>query len=302
MTVRTWSGIVCVAVSCLALPLLTLPLVAADSIHIVSITPASGNFPMSAPGGKVAVEWELQSSPFGRLSVDIASTPAPGPGQSSLGSGFVPVWVSKGRGRAEISFFGACSPPTIPAGTVTQVRARLMQSQHNSGPIGAQLAQDLKAVQYPYACPQNPVGGPGKPDITSKKGITLGGAVGGAGGKFVAWGGTVQLTGADSSLPKANGQCTFNASYDMENIGGAATSPAFLNRLKSDANVVAVNSGLALNAAETKQINPQPYLTPGKHVLSLHLDDDHQVAESNEGNNDFRIVYVLDAKCGAASK
>ena len=49
------------------------------------------------------------------------------------------------------------------------------------------------------------------PDMTSKRGITIGGAVGGAGGKLVPWGGSVVLTEADAlhgSPPTPNARST----------------------------------------------------------------------------------------------
>ena len=279
---------------------------APDSIHITGVTPASGNFPTSGPGVVIDFDWVLSSTADGQIAAFFTSAPGPGPGQTGLPPTFMPLWLSKGKGHAQVSLWGACSETTVPAGTVTEVRVVLSKSGHMAGPIGPELANGTKAVQYTYACPKAlpPVDQRRRPDITSKKGITLGGDVGGAGGKFSAWGGHINLTEADTKLPVGNGKCAFNASYDMENIGTAATSPDFLNHLKEDANVVAINSVLHLNAGEPKQVNTQVYLTPGTHVLSLWLDDggaapNHVVHESNESNNVFRVKVTLDAKCGA---
>jgi len=142
------------------------------------------------------------------------------------------------------------------------------------------------------------------PDITSKKGIIIGGDVGGAGGKFVPWGGSVTLTEKDALHGSPNNECAFNLSYDMLNLTANPTSPAFLNRIKVDApagmKVVSIQSALSLAGSETKQVNTQAYLPIGKHALSLWLDDDHNVAEvppNGESNNVFRIVYELQGKC-----
>jgi len=165
--------------------------------------------------------------------------------------------------------------------------------------IQAPIAQTPPAGQanFKVACSQPTRQPTGQlPDITSKKGITIGGAVGGAGGKFAPWGGTINLTQADSFL-QSGGKCAFNISYDMVNTGPVPTSPAFGNRLRSGADVVSHQSSLALNTGETKQINTQAYLPPGSQVVSLSLDDDHVVTESNEGNNVFRVQVILDAKC-----
>ncbi len=139
------------------------------------------------------------------------------------------------------------------------------------------------------------------PDMTSKKGITIGGAVGGAGGKFVPWGGSVVLTEADALHGSPNQECAFNLSYDLVNLQAVATGPAkFLNRIKADAKVVSTQSMLSMAASETKQVNTQAYLPVGKHTLSLWIDDDHAVAEhppGGESNNVMRIVYDLHGKC-----
>ena len=77
---------------------------------------------------------------------------------------------------------------------------------------------------------------------------------------------------------------------------------AFLNRLKVDAtSVVAINSALSLNANETKNITTQPYLPFGTHRLTLALDDDNNVAESDEtpASNVKTVTYVLQGPCGA---
>jgi hypothetical protein len=143
----------------------------------------------------------------------------------------------------------------------------------------------------------NPTGGPNKlPDITSAKGgIIIGGAVGGAGGKFVPWGGVADLSSLDPLPGTVVGErCAFNVTYYETNIGSADTSPLYTNKLKVDgATDVSINSARHLNAGEVKQVDTQAYLTMGGHGLELSLDDLHQVTESNEGNNMFSIRYTL---------
>ncbi len=150
----------------------------------------------------------------------------------------------------------------------------------------------------PTRQPVNPPG-QGKPDITSAKGgIIIGGAVGGAGGKFVPWGGFADLSDVEP-LPGTvvENRCAFNATYVETNIGGAPTSPAYTNKLKLDGSTdVAINTARHLNAGETKSVTTQPYLSEGGHALTLSLDDGNLVAESNEGNNLFSIKYRLQCK------
>lgn len=164
----------------------------------------------------------------------------------------------------------------------------------------------LCAQQPPANQPKTPPAGqaatpttPGKPDITStNRGIIIGGAVGGARGKFVPWGGFADLSDVDPlSGTIANGRCAFNATYEEINSGTAATSPNYTNKLKLDGTTdVAVNKARHLNAGESKPVTTQAYLNEGSHGLTLSLDDGNLVAESNEGNNLFSIKYSLKCK------
>jgi hypothetical protein len=157
------------------------------------------------------------------------------------------------------------------------------------------------AAQQPRTSGPTPSGTPaagpndnGKPDVTSKKGITIGSVL-------IPWGGSGTLKPAEAIQSSANNACAFNATYDMVNVGSVATSPAFLNRLKVDAtSVVAISSGLSLNAGETKNITTQPYLPFGTHRLTLALDDDNNVAESDESpaSNIRTVTYTLKGPCG----
>ena len=140
------------------------------------------------------------------------------------------------------------------------------------------------------------------PDVASKKGITIGGAVGGAGGKFVPWGGSVVLTEAEALHGSPNQECAFNLSYDLENLQPVATGHAqFVNRIKVDGVEKSKQSALSLAAGEVRQINTQAYLPIGGHGLRLHLDDDHDVAEmppNGESNNEPPAIrYQLQGKC-----
>src|SRR5215831_16387448 len=139
-------------------------------------------------------------------------------------------------------------------------------------------------------------------DITDlKNGIIIGGAVGGAGGKFVPWGTTADLSDvtplAVAGTVAPQGKCAFNITYHESNIGTAPTSPLYTNKLKIIGPTdVAVNSGRHLNAGENKEVDTQAYLPEGSNALMLYLDDGNAVAESNEGNNFFSIKYTL--RCG----
>src|SRR5262245_33149128 len=96
----------------------------------------------------------------------------------------------------------------------------------------------------PHGNPNFPPGH-GKSDITDlKKGIIIGGAIGGAGGKFVPWGTVADLSDVDP-IPGTivGGRCAFNATYVEINIGAGATSPLYTNKLKLDSTTdVAINT------------------------------------------------------------
>jgi hypothetical protein len=141
----------------------------------------------------------------------------------------------------------------------------------------------------------------GKPDLVPGKGLILGGAVGGAGGKSVAWGGLLQLTTADTFL-QWNGKCAVNISYDIANIGNAAASTAFVDRILDNGTMISQQGGLTLDACKTRIVNTQAYLIPGLNTLRLVVDADNAVAESSETNNFADVRVVLSSPCGATQQ
>ncbi len=161
------------------------------------------------------------------------------------------------------------------------------------------MAGGVMAAQLPPGKQPIPLPGQRRPDITNeKRGIIIGGAVGGAGGQFVPWGTHADLSGIDP-LPgtTVNGKCAFNVKYEEVNIGTAPTSPLYTNKLKIVGPAdVAINTSRHLNAGESQSVTTQPYLTEGDNALMLYLDDGNVVAESNEGNNFFSIKYTLKCK------
>ena len=136
-------------------------------------------------------------------------------------------------------------------------------------------------------------------DVTATKGITIGGAIGGAGGKFVPWGGSVVINEKDGIAgASGNGTCAFNVNYDMQNNGNAGTD-VFKNQIIAKGKIVAINSMLTLTAGQSRQISTQPYLPIGAFELNLKLDAENNLSESNENNNIVTIKVVLDGVCGA---
>jgi hypothetical protein len=135
-------------------------------------------------------------------------------------------------------------------------------------------------------------------DITSSNGVVIGGAVGGAGGKFVPWGGTVTLVDADAFL-MSNGHCAFNVAYPMTNTG-TAPSGLFKNWIVANGATVAINSNLSLEPASSRMVYTQPYLPQGSYEFALKLDVENSIAETDETNNIFTVKVNFNGLCGAA--
>lgn len=137
---------------------------------------------------------------------------------------------------------------------------------------------------------------PEKPDVTSRGGLRVGTVL-------IPWGNAAAAALRPADAIQSGAQaCAFNATYEMTNLGGVATVPAFVNRLRVDgAAVAATNSGLSLSAHETKSIAASPYLPLGEHTIELSLDDEASLAESRKDNNRLRIRYTLAGPCGPAA-
>lgn len=310
MTIRTFSMLTVTVVVIGLMTVGALPARAADDLALVNLAPPGGNVPgvtagPMGPGNSVqaTLRYVLESAAKGKIGVYTAGV-AGNPPHTGVE---IPVVVEKGKGEVTTRFSVKCEQGSPPATSIVKLRYALFQVDAG-GAIVRTLVEKFQPVQYRFLCrrtpPPPPTGPPaiqppsGKklPDITSRKGIAIGGAVGGAGGKFSPWGGTIVLAQADSFL-QSGGKCAFNISYDMVNLGPVATSPAFANYLRTNVEVVSQQTGLALNAGETKQVNTQAYLAPGTPFLALVLDKDTAVAESNEGNNAFQVKIVLQDKC-----
>lgn len=136
---------------------------------------------------------------------------------------------------------------------------------------------------------------PDMPDITSAATLSIGG-VGGA------WGGTINLNASQAFSKNLNNNalCEFPIAHTACNIGPAPTG-AF-NSVWKNSTVPGSWSRswppLAGGAAKTEK--DLVSLKPGHNLLSLTLDNLHKVLESNESNNQFRVIVNLSGSCGAA--
>ncbi len=87
--------------------------------------------------------------------------------------------------------------------------------------------------------------------------------------------------------------CAFNIEYTMANAGDGPAIPSFWNRLRAGADLVTQQSGLILAPESERTIATQGYLAPGRHTLILTLDDEGDVAESDETNNRRSVTVDL---------
>ncbi len=297
----------------LALALSAAPAFAADSVTILSMTPASpaglAGVPPATPMGpgnsiEVTFAYVLETQATGRIGFYTAGEPG-NPAHTGLEVPFMVAKKGKGEGKTRFSVqcaqgFAGC--------TIKSVRFNLFFD----GPGGlVKLFEGHKPVEYKFACRtapgpnDNPTGGPvggpndRKPNITSARpGLYVWGSDP-AKKHWVDWNGSVKLTAAESINPHptpSNGQCAFNVEYYEKETNGVATGN-FKNKLYSDANERAINGPFALAASEAKSLVTQPYLDSGAHGLKLVLDAEGNVAETNEGDNSFSIRYHLEGRC-----
>src|SRR5690606_33881769 len=133
----------------------------------------------------------------------------------------------------------------------------------------------------------------GKPDILSQGGLTLGNVYG-------AWGSTMNVAATAASRQRS-GQCSFRMKYPVSNAGTQATGK-FDSVLRTGNTVLHTQKGMALAKGQSANASGSIWLANGTHILIARLDDGADVAESNEGNNVYRIqVNVRGCGEGAGS-
>jgi hypothetical protein len=127
------------------------------------------------------------------------------------------------------------------------------------------------------------------PDINSLNTVTVG-------GKSAAWGGSIALNAKDVQSAKA-GVCTFRIQYTLRN-GGLAPTGAFSSTLTNSAvpgcpqkPVSSISPGSS--AIQDDLIN----LKSGSNILTLTLDPPNLVKESDENNNQFRLIVNVQGAC-----
>jgi hypothetical protein len=292
----------------LALALSAAPAFAADSVTILSMTPASpatlAGVPPATPMGpgnsiEIAFAYNLETQATGRIGFYTAGEAA-NPPHTGVEVPFMVTKKGRGEGKTRISV--QC-PPGFAGCTIKTIRVEFFHDAPPDPPTRLVPSSNV-AVDYTFKCrPAGvpPTGGPNdkKPNITSARpGLYVWGSNPMA-KHWVPWGTAVNLTAAESINPHpspGNGQCAFNVEYYEKETNGVATGN-FKNKLYSDANERAINGPFALAASELKSLTTQPYLDEGAHGLKLVLDAEGNVAETNEGDNTFSIRYILKGKC-----
>lgn len=133
------------------------------------------------------------------------------------------------------------------------------------------------------------------PDLAFRRaGVLIGGKIDDKDRKTAVWSGEVSLTKADSFL-QSGGKLAFNLRYFFGNASQSETTGTFINRIRNGNEVVSQQANLVLKSGEVKMIDTQCYLTPGRHIIYLSLDDSKVVKESSENNNLQRFVVVVSA-------
>jgi hypothetical protein len=128
-----------------------------------------------------------------------------------------------------------------------------------------------------------------------RAGVLIGGKLGDKDRKTALWGSEVSLTKADSFL-QTGGKLAFNLRYFFGNGSQSEATGTFINRIRSGNEVVSQQTNLVLKSGEIKMIDTQCYLTPGRHIIYLTLDDGKLIKETSETNNVQRLVVIVSDK------
>ena len=117
------------------------------------------------------------------------------------------------------------------------------------------------------------------------------------GGESVNVGSAVEVLSASKAKGYRGGQCLFRVEYQVDNDGRAKTPGGFRNVLQWDATVIDNHMDPGLGSGEHRTRSFDAYLTPGEHGLTLRVDADRAVEESNEGNNVRTARVRLNGPC-----
>lgn len=127
-------------------------------------------------------------------------------------------------------------------------------------------------------------------DITAKGDFRIVGATQTFG---VNYGGSITLKASDLTFVATTKKYAMEMIYTMTNNGNAGTG-LFNNRIADNGVGVSGVTGQSLNAGQTKAVtHTKVQLSEGTHIITLMLDDANSCAETDEGNNTFKLEVVI---------
>jgi hypothetical protein len=131
---------------------------------------------------------------------------------------------------------------------------------------------------------QNRPGPHPRPDIVPQKNATLA-------GKAVAWGRVVDL----GTMPQVQGRCSVLLNYSVVEQGGSITTP-YVHRFRIG-NTVIGTLAIAPTLPRRTNFTARLLLPAGRNLLTMKVDDENKVIESDEANNSVGLTYT--ARCGS---
>lgn len=155
--------------------------------------------------------------------------------------------------------------------------------------VPAALLAVIFTLVSTQAAPPNPGQAAPLPDLVSAPFIIIA-------GKNVSWG-TGTSVEARQARATAGGICEFPVQHNVRNIGKAASGP-FQTTFGAGTPAGGFRRQWpSIGPGQTSTQTDLLRLRPGTNTLTLHIDPAHQVRESNEGNNHYRVTIQVNGRC-----
>jgi hypothetical protein len=243
--------------------------------------------------------WEGNKGKFAQYFKKFMEPVCPGLGCSSKSDLEFCQPIMKSFGLTCVVTVSSKQPqPTVGAPALT---LPLGKSSPESGQTADKPQIEIK--QPPLAITDKPLPIDGKvkrtspnalPDITSAAQIMIGSV-------STQWGATVNVDDKQA-FSAQNGVCQFTVQHTTRNIGLASTGAfdSIWTNSNAHGSWSRVWGSIASGGQGTQK--DMVMLKPGMNILNLKLDNPLKVQESNENNNQFRVIVNLSGACGAASR
>lgn len=200
----------------------------------------------------------------------------------------IPISGSHAATQADGSAFG---PGFNRYGGFSDPANQSMQQQHadygntanraaQHGGVASQQAQ-ARAMTPPVS---------GKPDLLVLPQLSIANSP-------ARWGSTVVLY-THQVQSAGNGLCSADITYTVQNSGTAAATEfasVLLNRATTSRPLPHQWAGIAQGITQSR--TERLILRPGRNDLTLHLDQSGQLVEMNRGNNQARLLIILNGSC-----